>query len=140
MKITMNDIDFIYEDSEQGIRIMVRTIEAKKENKTIFGATIKIDSIIFSCDWMADVESYSNREEAIVHTINKFYRDFCYKDVIYFRNIINTLYDALEEAKKLRFQQLNLFEDGSTRKTYRISKQVHKPSRREDKHRVSIYD
>lgn len=132
----MNDIDFIYEDSERGITILVRTIDQNTEYKT----AIKVGSIYYSCDWMRNEETYSNRVEAIVHTINKLYQQFCEKDVVYYKELINTLSDALKEAKKLRFEQLNLFDDGSTRKTYRISKQVYRPSRREDKHRVSIYD
>lgn len=132
----MNDIDFIYEDSERGITILVRTIENQAEYRT----AIKVGSIIYSCDWIRNQDTYSNRVEAIIHTINKLYQEFCEKDIIYYQELINTLADALKEAKKLRFQQLNLFDNGSTRKTYRISKQVHKPSRREDKHRVSIYD
>lgn len=131
-----NDIDFIYEDSERGITILVRTIEHATEYRT----AIKVGSIIYSCDWIRNQETYNNRVEAIVHTINKLYQEFCEKDIVYYQELINTLADALKEAKKLRFEQLNLFDDGSTRKTYRISKQVHKPSRREDKHRVSIYD
>lgn len=130
------DIDFIYEDSERGITILVRTIEHSTEYRT----AIRVGSIIYSCDWMRNQETYNNRVEAIVHTINKLYHEFCEKDVVYYQELINTLADALKEAKKLRFEQLNLFDDGSTRKTYRISKQIPKPSRREDKHRVSIYD
>ena len=130
------DIDFIYEDSERGISILVRTIENQAEYRT----AIKVGSIIYSCDWIRNKEKYGNRVEAIVHTINKLYQQFCEKDVVYYQDLINTLADALKEAKKLRFEQLNLFEDGSTRKTYRISKQICKPIRREDKHRVSIYD
>ena len=134
------DIDFIYNDSERGITILVRTIDHNTEYITL----IKVDSIIYSCDWIMNQETYSNRVEAIVHTINKLYQEFCEKDVVYYQELINTLADALKEAKNLRFEQLNLFDDESTRestrKTYRISKQVHKPSRREDKHRVSIYD
>lgn len=130
------DIDFIYEDSERGITILVRTIEHSTEYRT----AIKVGSIIYSCDWIRNQDTYSNRVEAIVHTINKLYQEFCEKDIVYYQELINTLADALKEAKNLRFEQLNLFDDGSTRKTYRISKQVHKPSRREDKHRVSIYD
>lgn len=130
------DIDFIYEDSERGITILVRTIENQAEYRT----AIKVGSIIYSYDWIRNQDTYSNRVEAIVHTINKFYQEFCEKDIVYYQELINTLADALKEAKKLRFEQLNLFEDGSTRKTYRISKQVHKPSRREDKHRLSIFD
>lgn len=133
----MNDIDFIYEDSERGITILVRTIEHTTEYRT----AIKIGSIYYSCDWMRNEESYSNRVEAIVHTINKLYQEFCEKDIVYYQELINTLADALKEAKKLRFQQLNLFDNnGSTRKTYRVSKPIPKQSRREDKHRVSIYD
>ena len=132
----MNDIDFIYEDSERGISILVRTIDQNTEYRT----AIKVGSIYYSCDWMRNKETYGNRVEAIVHTINKLYQQFCEKDIVYYQDLINTLADALKEAKKLRFEQLNLFEDGSTRKTYRISKQVYKPTRREDKHRVSIYD
>lgn len=131
-----NDIDFIYEDSERGISILVRTIENQAEYRT----AIKVGSIIYSCDWMRNQDTYNNRVEAIVNTINKLYQQFCEKDVVYYQDLINTLADALKEAKKLRFEQLNLFEDGSTRKTYRISKQICKPIRREDKHRVSIYD
>lgn len=132
----MNDIDFIYEDSERGITILVRTIEHNTEYRT----AIRVGSIIYSCDWIRNKEIYGNKVEAIVHTINKLYQQFCEKDVVYYKELINTLSDALKEAKKLRFEQLNLFDDGSTRKTYRISKQVYRPSRREDKHRVSIYD
>lgn len=132
----MNDIDFIYEDSERGITILVRTIEHTTEYRT----AIKVGSIYYSCDWMRNEESYSNRVEAIVHTINKLYQEFCEKDIVYYQELINTLADALKEAKKLRFEQLNLFDNESTRKTYRISKSIPKPSRREDKHRVSIYD
>lgn len=130
------DIDFIYEDSERGITILVRTIEHNTEYRT----AIRVGSIIYSCDWIRNQETYNNRVEAIVHTINKLYQEFCEKDIVYYQELINTLADALKEAKKLRFEQLNLFEDGSTRKTYRISKPIPKPSRREDKHRVSIYD
>lgn len=132
----MNDIDFIYEDSERGITILVRTIEHTTEYRT----AIKVGSIIYSCDWIRNQDTYSNRVEAIVHTINKLYQEFCEKDIVYYQELINTLADALKEAKKLRFEQLNLFEDGSTRKTYRISKPIPKPSRREDKSRVSIFD
>lgn len=132
-----NDIDFIYEDSERGITILVRTIEHTTEYRT----AIKVGSIYYSCDWMRNEETYSNRVEAIIHTLNKLYQQFCEKDVIYYNELINTLSDALKEAKKLRFEQLNLFDDGSTRKTYRISKQVYKkPTRREDKSRLSVYD
>lgn len=133
----MNDIDFIYEDSERGITILVRTTI---EHITEYRTAIKVGSIIYSCDWMINKETYSNRVEAIVNTINKLYQQFCEKDIVYYQDLINTLADALKEAKKLRFEQLNLFDNESTRKTYRISKQVPKPSRREDKHRVSIYD
>lgn len=136
MKITMNDIDFIYEDSERGITILVRTIDHNTEYRT----AIKVGSIYYSCDWMRNEETYSNRVKAIIHTLNKLYQQFCEKDIVYYQELINTLADALEEAKKIRFQQLNLFEDGSTRKTYRVSKPIPKPSRREDKYRVSIYD
>lgn len=132
----MNDIDFIYEDSERGITILVRTIEHNTEYRT----AIKVGSIIYSCDWIRSQETYSNRIEAIIHTLNKLYHDIGEKDITYYKDLIYTIADALDEAKKLRFQQLNLFDDGSSRKTYRISKQVPKPSRREDKHRVSIYD
>lgn len=130
------DIDFIYEDSERGITILVRTIEHNTEYRT----AIRVGSIIYSCDWMRNQDTYNNRVEAIVNTINKLYQQFCEKDVVYYQDLINTLADALKEAKKLRFEQLNLFDDESTRKTYRISKQICKPTRREDKHRVSIYD
>ena len=126
----MNDIDFIYEDSERGISILVRTIENQAEYRT----AIKVGSIIYSCDWMRNQETYNNRVEAIVHTINKLYQEFCKKDIVYYQELINTLADALKEAKKLRFEQLNLFEDGSTRKTYRIQKEVYRSTRREDKH------
>ena len=133
----MNDIDFIYEDSERGISILVRTIENQAEYRT----AIKVGSIIYSCDWMRNQDTYNNRVEAIVNTINKLYQQFCEKDVVYYQDLINTLADALKEAKKLRFEQLNLFNNNeSTRKTYRISKQICKTTRREDKHRVSIYD
>lgn len=132
----MNDIDFIYEDSERGISILVRTIENQAEYRT----AIKVGSIIYSCDWIRNKEIYGNRVEAIVHTINKLCQQFWEKDVVYYRDLINTLDDALKEAKKLRFEQLNLFDDESTRKTYRISKQICKPTRRKDKHRISIYD
>lgn len=135
--ITMNkDIDFIYEDSERGITILVRTIDHNTEYKT----AIRVGSIIYSCDWMRNKETYSNRVEAIVHTINKLYQEFCEKDIVYYQDLIHTLADALKEAKKLRFEQLSLFHNGSSRKTYRISKQVHKPSRRKDKSQLSIYD
>lgn len=130
------DIDFIYEDSERGITILVRTIEHNTEYRT----AIRVGSIIYSCDWIRNKEKYGNRVEAIVNTINKLYQQFCEKDVVYYQDLINTLADALKEAKKLRFEQLNLFDDESTRKTYRISKQICKQTRREDKHRVSIYD
>lgn len=130
------DIDFIYEDSERGITILVRTIEHNTEYRT----AIKVGSIIYSYDWIRNQETYNNRVEAIVHTINKLYQEVCEKDIVYYQELINTLADALKEAKKLRFEQLNLFENGSSRKTYRVSKPIPKPSRREDKHRVSIYD
>ena len=130
------DIDFIYEDSERGISILVRTIENQAEYRT----AIKVGSIIYSCDWIRNKEAYSNQVEAIVNTINMLYQRFCEKDIVYYQDLINTLADALKEAKKLRFEQLNLFEDGSTRKTYRIQKEVYRSTRREDKHRISIYD
>ena len=134
------DIDFIYEDSERGITILVRTIEHNTEYRT----AIRVGSIIYSRDWIRNQETYSNRIEAIIHTLNKLYHDIGEKDITYYKDLIYTIADALDEAKKLRFEQLNLFDDESTRestrKTYRISKQVPKPSRREDKHRVSIYD
>ncbi len=132
----MNDIDFIYEDSERGITILVRTIEHNTDYRT----AIKVGSIIYSCDWMRNQETYSNRVEAIVHTINKLYQEFCEKDIVCYQELINTLADALKEAKKLRFQQLNLFENGSSRKTYRVSKSIPKPSRRKNKSDISIYD
>lgn len=130
------DIDFIYEDSERGITILVRTIEHNTEYRT----AIRVGSIIYSCDWMRNQDTYNNRVEAIVHTINKLYQEFCEKDIVYYQELINTLADALKEAKKLRFEQLNLFEDGSTRKTYRISKTIPKQTRRKNKSDVSIYD
>lgn len=132
----MNDIDFIYEDSERGITILVRTIK----NNTEYRASVKVCSIVYNYDWIRHNELYNNQIEAIIHTLNKLYHDIGEKDITYYKDLIYTIADALDEAKKLRFQQLNLFENGCSRKTYRISKQVPKPSRRENKHRISIYD
>lgn len=133
-------IDFIYNDPNLNIAILVRTIEIENEFKSEYKTCIRVNGITYSCEWILNNELYPNRVEAIIHTINRLYQRFLEQDVVYYKDTITVLSEAMNEAKKLRFQQLDLFENESTRKTYRISKQLHKPSRREDKHRVSIYD
>lgn len=131
----METIDFIYDDQEQAISIMVRTFEVNNQYK----GSLMIGSIVYQHGWILNTERYNNRIEAIIHTINKMFNYFLTKDIVYYKPLIDVLSAAMNEAKKLRFQQLDLF-DGSTQKTYRVSKPIPKPSRREDKHRVSIYD
>lgn len=132
----METIDFIYEDHEQAISIMVRTFEVNNQ----YQGSLMIGSIVYQHGWILNTERYNNRIEAIIHTINKKFNYFLTKDIVYYKPLIDVLSAAMKEATKLRFQQLDLFDDGSTRKTYRISKQVPKPIRRENKSRVSIYD
>lgn len=134
--ININDIDFIYDDQEQAITIMVRILEVNSQ----YQASIKICSIIYDHAWILNTERYNNNIEAIIHTINKMFNYFLTKDIVYYKPLIDVLSDAMNEAKKLRFQPLDLFDDGSTRKTYRVSKPIHKPIRRKDKSRVSIFD
>ena len=138
--MTMNNIDFIYDNQELGVAVLVMTEEIQSEIKTQYKACIRVNSITYSCDWITNSELYHNRIEAIIHAINRLYQRFLDKDIVFHKDTIATLSDAMNEAKKLRFQQLDLFDDGSTRKTYRISKNIPQPSRRQNKSLLSIYD
>lgn len=132
----MENIDFIYENQERGITILVRTYN----NNGKFRSAIKICSIAYNFDWLFNKEPYKNQIESIIFTLNNLYHDICEKDIVYYKELLQTLSDALNEAKKLRFQQLDLFDNGCSRKTYRISTNVPQSSRRKDKSQLSIYD
>ena len=131
----METIDFIYDDQEQAISIMVRTFEVNNQ----YQGSLMIGGIVYQHGWILNTERYNNRIEAIIHTINKTFNYFLTKNIVYYKPLIDVLSAAMNEAKKLRFQQLNLFENG-TRKTYKISRKISQTSRRKNKSDVSIYD
>lgn len=138
--MTMENIDFIYDNQELGVAVLVMTEEVESGIKTQYKTCIRVNGITYSCGWITNSELYHNRIEAIIHTINRLYQRFLDKDIVFHKDTITTLSEAMNEAKKLRFQQLDLFDDGSTRKTYRISKNIPQPRRQQNKSLLSIYD
>lgn len=135
-----NEIDFICKDYENGATIIIQTIEENGEFRTMYtfqntAFTIPTysDALVFGMRW-------KNRVEAIIGTLTALMVDFGSRSPIYYRDAFLLCDYAIEEMKYYRFEQLNLFEDVSAKRTYRISREVSQTSRRKNQSDVSIYD
>lgn len=135
-----NDVDFIYRDNERGAAIMIQTIEENGEYKTMYRLQETVLSIPSWSEALVMSQKWQNRVEAIIGTLEALLSDFRLRSDWFYRNVCLMLEHAIEEMKKYRFEQLNLFEDVSTKRTYRISREVSQTSRRKNKSDVSIYD
>lgn len=135
-----NEVDFICKDYENGATIIIQTIEENGEFRTMYtfqntGFAIPnySDALVFGMRW-------KNRVEAIIGTLTAMMLDFGVRSSFYYRDAFLLCEYAIEEMKPYRFEQLNLFEDVSAKRTYRISREIHQTSRRKNQSDVSIYD
>lgn len=135
-----NEVDFICKDYENGATIIIQTIEENGEFRTMYtfqntGFAIPnySDALVFGMRW-------KNRVEAIIGTLTAMMVDFGSRSPIYYRDAFLLCDYAIEKMKPYRFEQLNLFEDVTAKRTYRISREIHQTSRRKNQSDVSIYD
>lgn len=135
-----NNVDFIYRDNERGAAIMIQTIEENGEYKTMYKLQETVLSIPSWSEALVMSQKWQNRVEAIIGTLETLLSDFRLRSDWFYRNVCLMLEHAIAEMKKYRFEQLNLFEDVSTKRTYRISREVSQKRRRKNKSDVSIYD
>ena len=135
-----NEVDFICKDYESGATIIIQTIEDNGEFRTMytfqntkFAIPNYTDALVFGKRW-------KNRVEAIIGTLTALMVDFGSRSPIYYRDAFLLCDYAIEEMKPYRFEQLNLFEDVSAKRTYRISREISQTLRRKNQSDVSIYD